>query len=77
MKKGYINYKLKAAIVERGLTYADVAKAIDISTSTLSKKINGIAVFDEYEMHRISEYLKKDIADIFFNRELPNVKRTI
>lgn len=71
MKKGYINYKLKAAIAERGLRQEDIARAINITTSTLSRKLNGKLIFDEIEILGISNFLDKRIMDIFFTQKLP------
>jgi DNA-binding XRE family transcriptional regulator len=72
MKAGYINFKLKAAIVEQGLTHADVAQAAGLTPATFSKKINGIGFFDEIEMQLIAEFLKKPVSDIFFCSDVTN-----
>lgn len=66
MNKGYVNFKLKAAIVESGKTQADVANAIDMTPATLSRKLNGKLVFDEIEMQKISDFLNRDVTEIFF-----------
>jgi len=72
MKAGYVNFKLKAAIVENGFTHADVAQAAGLTPATFSKKINGIGFFDEVEIKLISDFLKKPVSDIFFCSEVTN-----
>ena len=58
---------LKATYVEKGLTQAEVAEAIGISSKTLSLKMNNKAIFGTDEIEALTKFL--DIADpmkIFF-----------
>lgn len=49
--------KLRAKIVERGITQGQLAKAIGIEKSTLSAKMNGKTEFKLAEMTLIRMYL--------------------
>lgn len=58
---------LKAAFVEKGLTQAEAAAAIGISSKTLSLKMNNKAIFGTDEIEALTKLL--DIDDpmkIFF-----------
>ncbi len=68
MRKRNVNLKLKAAIIESGKKYTEVAEAAGISGTNFSRKINGFLLFDEKEMEIISAFLNKEITDIFFLR---------
>ena len=50
---------LKGLLRERGVLYQDVAKAINISASSLGRKING-GNFTAAEVDSVAEYLKLD-----------------
>lgn len=50
--------KLKGLIKEKNLTQDEMAKAINISTSTFNLKINGNAFFTQDEIYKISILLK-------------------
>ena len=69
-RKRHINLKLKASVIESGKTVSQVAEFIDISKSTLSRKINGYIPFTESEIEKVSYFLSKNITDIFFTKEL-------
>lgn len=65
--------KLKAKVIENGLTMEKVAKELDINVTTLYRKINGTSDFTRSEMHKIKDLLNlsvKDAVDIFFNPDL-------
>ena len=65
-----MNYaKLKGVLVEKGRTYADVAKALNISISAVSNKMNGHSTFDVSEAILLSNWLDLDTKtkiEIFF-----------
>lgn len=65
--------KLKAKVIENGLTMEKVAKELDINVTTLYRKINGTSDFTRSEMHKIKDLLNlsiKDAVDIFFTPDL-------
>lgn len=49
--------RLKAKIVEHGLTQLEVAKLLDISQATLSLKLNNARPMDLDEAEKLSEIL--------------------
>lgn len=60
-----INYKLKGARVEKGLTQEDMAKRIGISTYSYLMKENGKRDFTLSEMKKICNILDKELSEIF------------
>lgn len=60
-----INYKLKGARVEKGLTQEDMAERIGISTYSYLMKENGKRDFTLTEMKKICEILDKELYEIF------------
>ena len=48
------------------LTYKDIAKILDISPLSFSRKINGLNEFKVSELKKLADYFKTDI-NIFFN----------
>lgn len=64
--KGQVNNKLKAAIVEQGKKFPEVAKAINMPNTTFSRKINGHAEFSQTEIEDICKHLNKSPMEIFF-----------
>jgi len=60
-----INYKLKGARVEKGLTQEDMAERIGISTYSYLMKENGKREFTLTEMKKICEILDKKLDEIF------------
>lgn len=70
-KKMFNKLKFKAAVIERGKTIGDVAKFLDISESTLYRKINGASEFSRDEIQNICIFLKLDSPlEIFFANEI-------
>lgn len=65
-----MNYaKLKGILVEKGHTYADVAKALNISVTAVSNKMNGHSTFDVPEANELCKWLDLDATtkiEIFF-----------
>jgi plasmid maintenance system antidote protein VapI len=62
---------LRSKIVENGLTYSSLASAIDLSESSLSKRINGTVDFTLEDMVKIKDALKlssDELMAIFFNK---------
>lgn len=58
---------LKAKIEQKGLTYAEIANIIDISTCSFSKKINGVRDFTVNEMSKLCDVLDiQDKVAVFF-----------
>lgn len=49
--------KLKAKLVELGMTYALCAKKMGISTNTFTKKVNNVDKFSVTQVNQLSEIL--------------------
>ena len=63
-------YKLRAKIMEKGMTIADAANAIGVSASTLGKKIKNNADMTLSEVNMLCSVLeipKEEILKIFFS----------
>jgi plasmid maintenance system antidote protein VapI len=61
---------LKAKISEKKTSYKECAKALNVSTRTFSKKMNGITNFTTYEAFLLSKFLKltqEEKVDIFLS----------
>ena len=70
--------KLLGKIKEKFDTQDDFAKALGISRTSLSLKLNCKAQFNQTEMEKASELLGIDSAKIpayFFNKEVEKTKR--
>ena len=64
---------LKSAIVRSGLTQEALAKRINETNGTMSRKVNNIATFTLGEAQAIARELgltEQEINDIFFSKEL-------
>lgn len=61
---------LKGKIVENGMSVAEVAKAIGISTASLYRKINGcgekMLIKDAYAIGKLLELTGEEMNAIFF-----------
>lgn len=55
--------KIKARLVELGLTQKDVANVLNIAPATASQKINGIRPMSLQEARALSRLLKLESAD--------------
>ena len=51
---------LKSELVLKGLTYESVAKNLNITKSTLSKKINGVSEWNLTEIQTIGKIIGED-----------------
>lgn len=63
-------FKLKAAIIAKGFKISDVAKALEIDRSTLSRKMKDPDNFTSKEIKTITDFLglsNKEMNDIFFS----------
>ena len=63
--------KIKARIVELGLTQKDVAKELKLATPTVNQKINNVRSMNLDEAFKLSKILKIDVAEFpkyFFNQ---------
>lgn len=61
--------KFRSCVVAAGLTMEDIAKYLNINTSTLYRKINGSSDFTRTEIQKLQKVLKLDMditAKIFF-----------
>ena len=61
--------KLKGKLLEKRKTYADCAKALGVSITTFSNKLNGRGSLYIDEVNKLSDYLelsKEEKVDIFF-----------
>ncbi len=69
-----MNYlKLRAKLVERGISAEQLATMIGIAASTLRNKLAGRTEFTQREISDISRCLgisKEEILDIFFNEKV-------
>ena len=62
--------KLKAKIVERGLTLQDLPPVVGVNPSTFSAKMNYQSKFSLDEIKKICAFLKlteREIVDVFFS----------
>lgn len=59
--------KLKGKRVEKGLGQRDIAKLLNMATSTYNVKENGIREFSMTECIKIMEILDCKFEDIFLN----------
>lgn len=65
--------KLKAIMVERGLTQADLAKALNISEQTMNYKINNRREFKASEIQTLIKILQipsDQVDGIFFVHDI-------
>lgn len=65
--------KLKGKLREKKKTYAECARAIGVTITTFSNKINGKSDFDIVEINELSNYLnltETEAMDIFLNKNL-------
>lgn len=63
--------KIKARLVELGLTQADIAKELRIATATVSQKINGVRPLSLDEAEKIANLLNIKDGEFrvyFFNQ---------
>ena len=60
-----MHVELKAMRVKRGLTQTDIAKKLNMATSTYNVKENGIREFSESEIIQLLLILQCDFSDIF------------
>lgn len=61
--------KIKARMVELGLTQKDISKALNLAPATISQKFNGIRPMSLQEAQDLSVLLKiedADFGDYFF-----------
>lgn len=70
------NKKLKVYRTMNGVNQGELAKLLEITLSTYSKKETGKAVFTLVEAKKLSEYFNTNIEELFFNSEV-NFKNTI
>ena len=62
------NLKLKVLRQSKGLSQEDMARKINMPTTTYVKKETGKTKFYIDEAYLISKILERDIEDIFFNK---------
>lgn len=55
--------KIKGRMAELGLTQSDVAKALGLSPSTVSQKINNVRALSLDEAEKLSALLNIDVGD--------------
>ena len=61
--------EFKAAMARKNITIADIAKALNVNPSTISRKINGLTDFTRGEIDAVSKLLElspSDVLNIFF-----------
>lgn len=69
--------KLKALMIENGLTQADMSKILGINASTFSKKINGKKDFTITEIETIKDYFNLPYEEIFFRVNLREKRKEL
>lgn len=68
--------KIKAKMVELGVTQKDLAEKLGISMQNLNAKLNGRNIMNIEEAAKITKILKlDDPIDIFFNNNVPNMQQ--
>lgn len=68
--------KIKAKMVELGVTQKDLAHELGISIQNLNAKLNGRAIFNIEEAQKITNVLKIDNPiEIFFANIVPNMQQ--
>lgn len=70
------NKKLKVYRTMNGINQEELAKMIDVTLSTYSKKETGKAAFTLEEARKLAEYFNTNIEELFFDFEV-NFKNTI
>lgn len=65
------NERVRSAMVMSGFTQETMAKAIGLSYSTFSLKLNGKRDFTLPECNRIAKKVKKTLDDLFFDQDVP------
>lgn len=58
--------EIRAGLAQKGMTQAQLAKELSISTNSLSRKLNGVRAFRLDEAQKIIEILGVD-PSIFFS----------
>ncbi len=70
---------LKGKIIEKGLSVAEVAKAIGISTASMYRKINNcgetMLVKDAYAVGKLLQLSSEEMNAIFFAVSVSNVRQ--
>ncbi len=67
--------EIRKAMWKNKFSMSKVARELDISTSTLSRKLSGQNEFTVSEATRLCDYLGLDPMCIFFVRNIPNTQR--
>ena len=69
--------KLKGLLVEKGKTYEECAKALNMSITSFSNKMNDKTRFDIVEINKLVNYLelnKEEATNIFLSSNLHNMQ---
>lgn len=66
-----VGWRLKHAIKERGITQAELARALDVSQALISRAING-TISRTYTLERMAEYLNVSPAYLVGNSDEMN-----
>lgn len=61
--------RLKAALVEGGISQSEVAELLGITREAFNKKLNGRIRFSLEEAFKIAKFLSRPIEDIFLLKE--------
>lgn len=64
------NRKIRALLIENGLTQIDLAEKLEIDQSTLSLKLNGRRQFLQKEIEKILSLFNKPYEEIFFENQV-------
>lgn len=69
--------RLKAALIELGVTQLEASKILGISREAFNRKLNGRIRFSLEEAFKMSEFIDEPIEDIFLLNEFTESERTI
>lgn len=71
--------KLKGRMVELGYNQKDIAKLLDISSATVSQKLNNVRPMTLLEANTLSEFLEiedKDFKEYFFVKKIAQCSKS-
>jgi len=62
--------EVRAEMARQGVTAASMARAIDVSRTSLSRKLNGRNEFTVAEMFRVAAFLGMTLSDLLRRAEM-------
>ncbi len=64
--------KIRDTMLQKNISIRTLASAMEISPSSLSRKLNGVSEFTIGESQKLSAKLEVNPADVFFTSLVPN-----